>query len=146
MLLIEGCQKGGGAIHLYQASTEHLVNNYLTLINSTHCGVHFHAWKYENALHSESSIPPDGSGSLVKIQDSDGVSVFGASGNYHYFDTSVPIVDFAAGNSNVSIMGMVRTASEHEPKTGLKWLADASSSPPATVSGYNALLMYRDEE
>lgn len=57
--------------------------------------------KYENALKSESSIPPDGSGSLVKVQGSSDVSVFGASGNYHLFNASVPIVDIIAGSSNV---------------------------------------------
>ena len=72
--------------------------------------------------------------------------MFGASGNYHLFNASVPIVDVVAGNSNVSFMGMVRMASSHEPKSGLKWLADAGSNPPATVGGFYALLMYRNEE
>jgi hypothetical protein len=51
-----------------------------------------------------------------------------------------------AGNSNVSIMGMVRMASSHEPKTGLKWLVDDGSSPPNVIGGYHALLMYRGDE
>ena len=46
LLLIDGCQESGGAIHLYQASTEHLINDYQTLINASRCGVHFHSWKY----------------------------------------------------------------------------------------------------
>ena len=145
LLLIEGCQRGGEAIHLYQPSTEHLINDYQTLINASHCGVHFHSWKYENALNSESSVPPDGSGSLVKIEGSSDVSVFGASGNYHLFNQSVPTVDIRQGSSNVSVAGMVRMMASREPKTGLNWLVDQSRKPPAKVGGYHALLMYRDD-
>lgn len=146
LLFIDSCRQSSGAIHLYQASTEHLINNYQTLINSSRCGVHFHAWKYENALQSTSSVPPDGSGSLVRIQGSStDVSVFGASGNYHLFNASVPMVDIVGpGSSNVSIMGMVRMHSAHEPAVGLEWLVDNTSIPTAKIGGYNALLMYRD--
>lgn len=146
LLFIDGCRQSSGTIHLYQASTEHLINDYITLINASRCGVHFHAWKYENALQSTSSVPPDGSGSLVRIQGSStGVSVFGASGNYHLFNKSVPIVDIVGpGSSNVSIMGMVRMHSAHEPAVGLEWLVDTGSVPTARMGGYNALLMYRD--
>ena len=144
LLLIEGCQRGSGAIHLYQASTEHLINSYQTLINASHCGVHFHAWKYENALHSMSSNPPYGSGSLVKIQGSSDVSVFGGSGNYHMYNASVPIVDIVAESYNVSAMGMTRMQTRAEPKTGLLWLVDDGSEPPAAFGGYHVLLMYRD--
>ena len=144
LLLIEGCQRGSGAIHLYQASTEHLINSYQTLINASHCGVHFHAWKYENALHSMSSNPPYGAGSLVKIQGSSDVSVFGGSGNYHMYNASVPIVDIVAGSYNVSAMGMTRRGTRAEPKTGLLWLVDHGSEPPAALGGYHVLLMYHD--
>ena len=143
LLLVEGCQQGGGAIHIYQASTEHLINDYQNLINETHCGVHFHSWKYESALNSVSSNPPSGSGSLVKVRGSSSVSVFGSSGNYHLFNASVPIIDVAE-SSNVSLMGMTRSASDHEPKAGIRWLADSGSTPPAMMSGYGALLAYND--
>lgn len=104
LLLVDGCRPAapgaeGGAIHIYQASTEHLINDYQTLINDTQCGVHFHSWKYESALKSTSSNPPDGSGSLVRVRGSSDVSVFGASGNYHLFNASVPIIDIAASDS-----------------------------------------------
>ena len=145
-LLVDGCkQKPGGGVHLYQASTEHLINTYQTLINGSTCGVHFHSWKYENALHSSTSIPPYGSGSLVRIEGSCDVSVFGASGNYHLFNASVPIVDVAAGSTNVTAMGMTRSASDKEPPTGLQWLVDSGSTPPSAVGGYSALLFYTSE-
>ena len=144
LLLIDGCKERGGEIHLYQASTEHLINTYQTLINGSACGVHFHSWKYENALQSKTSIPPYGSGSLVRIEGgSRDVSVFGASGNYHLFNASVAVVAIAPGSSNVSVMGMTRSASDAEPQVGLEWLVDQESSPTAMVGGYNALLFYR---
>lgn len=119
LLLIDGCRKkAGGGIHLYQASTEHLINTYQTLINGSTCGVRFHSWKFESALQSSTSIPPFGSGSLVRIEGSHDVSIFGASGNYHLFNASVAIIDIAAGSSNVTAMGMTRSSSDHEPKTG----------------------------
>lgn len=144
LLLIDGCHENGGEIHLYQASTEHLINVYQTLINSSTCGVHFHSWKYENALHARTSIPPYGSGSLVRIEGrSRDVSVFGAAGNYHVYNESIAIVDIASGSRNVSMMGMSRRATRAEPKVGLKWLVDRDSSPISIVGGYNALLFYR---
>ena len=80
---------------------------------------------------------------MVKIQSSSDVSVFGASGNYHLFNTSEPIIA-AAGSHNLSIMGMVRMPSAHEPRAGPHWLVDDGSSPPATAGGYAALLLHRD--
>lgn len=142
LLMVEGCTQAGGAIHIYQASTEHLINNYQTLINASSCGVHMHAWKYESALHSESSIPPDGSGSLVKIEGSSDVSVFGSSGNYHLFNVSVPIVYIAGGNSKLSMMGMTAQGPQDRKPTGKWWLEDDGSG--STVGGFpGGLLLYR---
>ena len=67
----------------------------------------------------------------------------GASGNYHLFNTSVAIVDVAAGSSDVVVMGMTRSASDREPKTGLEWLVDKGGAPPGVVGAYAALLFYR---
>jgi hypothetical protein len=148
LILVEGCKRGGGSIDIYQASTEHFVNFYQSLVANSTCGVSFHAWKYESSLNEKSSVPPRGSGSVVKIEQSDGVSVFGASGNYRLFNTSVPMVDIVQ-SKNVSIAGMVRKDGGHgEPATGLKWLVDEDGWPgdpgkPMSIGAYKPLLLYR---
>ena len=148
LLLVEGCKKGGGSIHLYQASTEHLVNFYQSLVVNSTCGVHFHSWKYESSLNEKSSIPPAGSGSVVKIEQSDDISIFGASGNYRLFNTSIPMIDIS-NTTNITIAGMTRKDGGYrEPVTGLKWLVDEDGWPhspgkPMTIGAYKALLLYR---
>ena len=148
LILVEGCRKGGGSIHLYQASTEHLVNFYQSLVVNSTCGVHFHSWKYESSLNEKTSIPPAGSGSVVKIERSDDISIFGASGNYLLFNTSIPMIDIR-NTTNITITGMVRKDGGYgEPSTGLKWLVHDDGWPhtpgkPVTIGAYKELLLYR---
>ena len=144
LLLVDGCARGGGAIHLYQPSTEHLINVYQVLVRNSTCGVHFHAWKYESSLNTKSSIPPAGSGSLARLASSDDISSFGASGNYRLYNASVPMIE-VVGCTNISLMGMVRKGAYNEPKRGIKWLTDDNdgNGAPLAIGGYKALLLFR---
>ena len=124
------------------------MNFYQSLVVNSTCGVHFHSWKYESSLNEKSSSPPNGSGSVVKVERSDVVTIFGASGNYRLFNTSVPMVVITK-STNITIAGMVRKdGGRGEPPTGLKWLVDEDGWPddpgkPATVDAYKPLLLYR---
>jgi hypothetical protein len=91
---------------------------------------------------------------VVKIDRSEDVSIFGASGNYRMFNVTVPMVDIVQ-STNVTIAGMVRKDGGHgEPATGLMWLVDEGGWPggntgntsPMTVGAYKPLLLYRSVE
>ena len=106
--------------------------------------VHFHSWKYESSLNEKTSVPPDGSGSLVRIENSQGVSSFGASGNYRLFNVTVPMID-VRGSVNISLLGMVRKPAWNEPAATV-WLRDdgtGGGGGVVTMPGDNALLLYR---
>ena len=136
LLLINGTGGiGAGPIHVYQPSTEHLVNDQQVLVAYSR-NVHFHAWKYESSLNEPRGGPTD-SGSLVRVQGSANVSLFGGSGNYRLYNLSVPMIDIE-GSSDISVLGMVRKAAFNEPKAGLQWLRDTNT----TLAGYYPVLLY----
>lgn len=136
--VVGGASAGG--IHLYQPSTEHLVNDKQVLVvNSS--SVHFHAWKYESALNEPKGGPED-SGSLVWVENCSSVTLFGGSGNYRLYNTSVPMVD-VRGSTNVTVMGMVRKAAWNEQAYGLEWLRDDSGATPVSLQGHRQVILYR---
>ena len=157
LLFVNGT--GGAAgnasdVHFYQPSTEHLVNKKQVLVASCR-GVHFHAWKYESALNEPKGGAED-TGSLLWIDGSVDVSVFGSSGNERLYNTTIPMIDIR-GSTNVTIVGMVRKAAWNEPTTGTEWLHDDSwsdriddpaaggrvSSGGVTMDGRHQLLFFR---
>ncbi len=134
LILVNGT--GEGAVHFYNPSTEHLLNDKQVLVTGA-TSIHFHAWKYESSLHDSMNLS---SGSLVRIEHSQNVTLFGGSGNYKMLNTSLPMIDVRQ-SSGISVLGMVRRAAWDEPKTGNKWLRYNNNN--LTLSGYHALLMFR---
>jgi hypothetical protein len=102
--------------------------------------VHFHAWKYESSLNEKSSVPPNGSGSLVRVAYSHNVTSFGASGNYRLYSAAVPMIAIHS-SANITVLGMVRKAAWNEVPNGTVWLRDDAGG--VALPGDKALLLYR---
>jgi hypothetical protein len=138
LILVSGTGLGG-PIHFYQASTEHLAHDPQVLVTNSQ-DVHFHAWKYESSLNEKSSVPPNGSGSLVRVAYSHNVTSFGASGNYRLYSAAVPMIAIHS-SANITVLGMVRKAAWNEVPNGTVWLRDDAGG--VALPGDKALLLYR---
>lgn len=78
LLLVNGT--GGGAVHFYQLSTEHMAGPKAVLLQGAR-HVHVHAWKSESALYEPRTGGPGDTQSLAWLVDSADVTVFGHSGS-----------------------------------------------------------------
>jgi len=78
----------GAGLHLYQTSVEHLAARQQLLIAGS-SAVHFHSLKYESSDLTYVSHPAYRTGTLMRMEASRNVTVFGGSGNYGMLNTSM---------------------------------------------------------
>lgn len=135
-----GTGGSGGAVHLYQLSTEHKPIPKATLITGAR-DVHVHAWKSESVLYEPPTGGEGDTQSLLWVIDSVNITLFGHSGNFRMYNTTVGVVDVRGNSDTVELMAMTRTYSPAEPVNGTKWLRDESIG--TTLDGHHQVLLYR---
>ena len=100
-------------MHFYQLGIEHQTSNFQTLVENSE-NVHMHAFKYESVgigvkqAKDEDKTKIIG-GSLVRVRDSTGVTMFGGSANYtlNHPDVSRTLLDFR-NTTHIELWQMVR--------------------------------------
>ena len=146
LLLVNGTGRlGGGGVHLYQLSTEHMPLPKSTLFVGA-ADVHVHAWKSESALYEPSNGGPGDTQSLVWIVDTVNVTIFGHSGNFRQFNTTVGTVDVTGSSSSIELMAMTRTYKSTEPNQGTMWVRDVSGAGAGggvTLDGHHQISLFR---
>jgi hypothetical protein len=127
-------------VHLYQLSTEHKPIPKATLITGAR-NVHVHAWKSESVLYEPQTGGTGDTQSLLWVIDSANVTLFGHSGNFRMYNTTVGVVDVRGGSAAVELMAMTRTYMSAEPVNGTKWLRNEAAG--TVLDGHHQVLLYR---
>ena len=128
-----------GPVHFYQLSTEHMAGPKAALVTGAQ-SVHIHAWKSESVLYEPRTGGPGDTQSLVWIVDSANVTVFGHSGNFRQFNTTVGVVDVSGRSAGIELMAMTRTYWPTEPASGTMWVRDSGG---AVLDGHRQVAFYR---
>ena len=142
LLLVNGTGGSGGgrALHFYQLSTEHKPGAKAALFAGAQ-GVHVHAWKSESVLYEPRTGGAGDTQSLLWVVDCANVSVFGHSGNFRQFNTSVGVVDVSGRSSGVEAAAMTRTYWPTEPAQGTMWVRDAPGG--VALDGHHQVGLFR---
>ena len=102
LILVSGATHG--RLDFYQASTEHSGHNPQTLLNDS-TDVHFHSWKYESSLTGDKAKTSNSS--LVWIQNSSTIALFGGAGYYRTY-LGAPMIELRDGSRDITLMGLER--------------------------------------
>ena len=140
LLLVNGTGGGGGTVHLYQLSTEHMAGPKAVLVERAQ-GVHVHAWKSESVLLEPRTGGPGDTQSLAWIVDAENFTVFGHSGNFRQFNTTVGVVDVTGATAGIELMAMTRTYWPTEPAVGTMWVRDLAGG--VVLDGHHEVAFYR---
>jgi hypothetical protein len=139
LLLVNGTGSGG-ALHFYQLSTEHKPGAKAALFAGAQ-GVHVHAWKSESVLYEPRTGGAGDTQSLLWVVDSANVTIFGHSGNFRQFNTTVGVVDISGRSSGVEAAAMTRTYWPTEPAHGTMWVRDAAGG--VVLDGHHQVGLFR---
>jgi hypothetical protein len=142
LLIVNGTGGGGGGgdVHFYQLSTEHKPVAKAVLFAGAR-GVHVHAWKSESVLFEPHTGGAGDTQSLVWIVDCANVTLFGHSGNFRQFNTSVGVVDVSGRSAGIEAAAMTRTYWPTEPAEGTMWVRDAAAG--VALDGHHQVGLYR---
>ena len=140
LLLVNNTGAAGGALHLYQLSTEHKPAPTAVLVARAR-GVHVHAWKSESVLYEPHTGGAGDTQSLAWVTGSSNVTAFGHSGNFRQFSTALGVVDVAT-SQGVELMAMTRTYLAAEPPSGTMWVRDAAAGGAVVLDGHRQVCLF----
>ena len=139
LLLLNGTGSSG-PLHLYQLSTEHKPGARLALFAGAR-EAHVHAWKSESVLGEPHTGGAGDAQSLVGMVGCTNVSLFGHSGNFRQFNTTVGVVDVTGGGGGLLFMALTRTYISGEPAQGTMWVRDAAVG--VALDGHHQVGLFR---
>lgn len=127
--------KTHNALHLYQASVEHLVFSQFQVQIWQSANVFLHAFKFESDPQAKyGHVGDPATGGLLGMHTSTNISIFGGSGNYGVMNTTLSRdILFAWGTTNLEIAALVRKPTLGEAEEAY-WIRDVTESNNSSIS------------